>query len=219
MCRTNLKTKLKYNYICVANQTIEIASNRNGDKLILFNVTRAFVNNVLPGISLAIKSCLRDRSSLCWVKIREKINRQNQILLEFTSKGNDELHITKIEIVNSALADTLPQTRVRKNTDLSRDSSEDATPIFKCPRTYKYGKKTICIGGVTSTEKRPRDCPKIKNMNTICLGAIYGEKRMKRNAALKLSVLKVSLRLSVLNSNKLKAKKVLDYMSSKLSIL
>ena len=218
MCRTKLKTKLKYNYICVTNQTIEIANNRNGDKLILFNVTRTFVN-VLPGISLAIKSCLRERSSLCWVKIREKINRKNKLVLEFTSKGNDELQITKIEIVNSTLADTLPQRRVRKDADLSRDSGEDTTPIVKCPRTYKYGKKTICLGGVTSTEKRPKDCPKLKDFDTICLGAIYGEKRMKRNVSLKLPVLKVSLRLSVLNSNKLKVRKVLNHMSSKLSIL
>ena len=217
MCRTNLKTNLKYNFICVTNQTIEIANNKNGDKLILFNVTKPFVNNVLPDIFLAIKSCLRDRSSLCWVKIREKINRQNNLVLEFTSKGNDDLQITKIDIVNSKLANKLPKRRVRKDTNSSRDSSEDGTPI--CSRTDKNGKKTICLGGVTSTEKRPWDCPKIENMKTICLGGIDGQKRIKRNVSLKLSILKVSLRLSVLNSNNLKVQRVLRHMSSTLSIL
>ena len=217
MCRTNLKKNLKYNSICITNQTVEIANNENGDKLILFNVTRAFVDNVLPGVLLAIKSCLRDRSSLCWVEIREKINSQNNLVLEFTSKGNDELRITKIDIANSTLADILPKRRVKKDTNLSRNSSEDATAI--CPSTNKNGEKTICLGGITSTKKGQRGCPEIKNMKTICLGGIDGEKRIKRNLSLKLSILKVSLRLSVLNSNKLNVQGVLRYMNSTLSIL
>ena len=219
MCQVNLKANLKYNFICVTNQTIEIANNKNGDKLILFNVTKTFVNNVLPGIFLAIKSCLRDRSSLCWVKIREKINHQNNLVLEFTSKGNEQMKITKIDIVNSTLADILPKRRVRKDASLLRDSSKDTTQIFKCPSIYKNGEKTICLGGITSTETRPRDCPKIKNMKTTCLGGIDGQKRIKRNFALKLSISKVSLKLSVLNSNELKVQRVLRHMSSTLSIL
>ena len=209
MCRTNLKKNLKYNSICITNQTVEIANNENGDKLILFNV--------LPGVLLAIKSCLRDRSSLCWVEIREKINSQNNLVLEFTSKGNDELRITKIDIANSTLADILPKRRVKRDTNLSRNSSEDATAI--CPSTNKNGEKTICLGGITSTKKGQRGCPEIKNMKTICLGGIDGEKRIKRNLSLKLSILKVSLRLSVLNSNKLNVQGVLRYMNSTLSIL
>ena len=135
MCRTNLKSNLKYNFICVTNQTIEIANNKNGEKLILYNVTKNFVNNVLPDVFLAIKSCLEDKSSLCWVKIREKINHQNNLVLEFTSKGNDELQITKIDIVNSTLEGILPKRRVRKDTSLSRNSSEDITSIFDCAST------------------------------------------------------------------------------------
>ena len=211
MCRTNLKSNLKYNFICVTNQTIEIANNKNGEKLILYNVTKNFVN-VLPDVFLAIKSCLGDKSSLCWVKIREKINHQNNLVLEFTSKGNDELQITKIDIVNSTLEGILPKRRVRKDTSLSRNSSEDITSIFDCASTDN----TICMGGVMSTEK-DSDCPKIPG--TICLGGIKGQKRIKRNASLKLSMLKVLLRLSVLNSNTLKVQRVLRHMSSTLSIL
>ena len=217
MCRTNLKTNLKYNFICVTNQTVEITNNENGDKLILFNVTRAFANNVLPGVFLAIKSCLRDRSSLCWVKTTEKINSQNNLVLEFTSKGNNELQITKIDIVNSTLADILPKRRVKRDTNRSRDSSQDATT--KCSSTYKNGEETMCLGGITSTEKRSKSCKDLKNPKTICLGGIEGQKRIKRNVSLKLSILKVSLRLSVLNSNKLNVQRVLRYMSSTLSIL
>ena len=212
MCRTNLKSNLKYNFICVTNQTIEIANNKNGDKLILHNVTKNFVNNVLPDVFLAIKSCLRDKSSLCWVKIREKINHQNNLVLEFTSKGNDQLQITKIDIVNSTLEDILPKRRVRKDTSLSRNSSEDITSIFDCASNDK----TICMGGVMSTEKAS-DCPKMPG--TICLGGIKGQKRIKRNASLKLSMLQVLLRLSVLNSNTLKVQRVLRHVSSTLSIL
>ena len=218
MCLTNLKTNLKYNFICVSNQTIEIENNKNGDKLILLNVTRTFVNNVLPGIFLAIKSCLRDRSSLCWVEIREEINSRNNLVLEFTSIGKDKLKLTKFDIVNSALADMLPKRRVKKDMNLSRDSNEDVTSIFKCPSTLN-GENTTCVGGITSTENRPGGCPRIKNLKTTCLGGIDGEKRKKRNVSLKLSILKVSLRLSVLNSNKLKVQRILRYMSSTLSIL
>ena len=196
MCRTNLKTNLKYNFICVSNQTIEIGNNKNSDKLILFNVTRTFVNNVLPGIFLAIKSCLIDRSSLCWVEIREEINSLNNLVLEFTSIGNDKLKLTKFDIVNSTLADMLPKRRVKKDMNLSRDSNEDATSIFKCPSTL-IGENTTCVGGITSTENRPGGCPRIKNLKTTCLAEIDGEKRIKRNVSLKLSILKVSLRLSV----------------------
>ena len=196
MCLTNLKTNLKYNFICVSNQTIEIGNNKNGDKLILLNVTTTFVNNVLPGIFLAIKSCLRDRSSLCWVKIREEINSRKNLVLEFTSIGNDELKLTRFDIVNSTLADILPKRRVKKDMNLSRDSDEDATSIFKCPSTVN-GENTTCVGGITSTENRPGGRPRIKNLKTTCLGGIDGEKRIKRNVSLKLSILKVSLRLSV----------------------
>ena len=175
MCLTNLKTNLKYNFICVSNQTIEIGNNKNDDKLILLNVTRTFVNNVLPGIFLAIKSCLIDRSSLCWVEIREEINSRNNLVLEFTSIGNDKLKLTKFEIVNSALADMLPKRRVKKDMNLSRDSNEDATSIFKRPSTL-IGENTTCVGGINSTENRSGGCPRIKNVKTTCLAGIDGEK-------------------------------------------
>ena len=194
MCLTNLKTNLKYNFICVSNQTIEIENNKNGDKLILLNVTRTFVNNVLPGIFLAIKSCLRDRSSLCWVEIREEINSRNNLVLEFTSIGKDKLKLTKFDIVNSALADMLPKRRVKKDMNLSRDSNEDVTSIFKCPSTLN-GENTTCVGGITSTENRPGGCPRIKNLKTTCLSRNRWGKTNKTKCFIKIIYFKSFIKI------------------------